>query len=358
MSIRLIRRHAHGYNFVGDSHTGMTFRWGTSPQENPELAPWPELADISITNRCDEACAYCYRDSTPDGRDLGPQEYALLLQQLRSPVYGGVFQIALGGGEPLLHPDFIRILEMTREQGMIPNYTTSGRHFTPALIRASAEHCGAVAISHDPARSHPSPGELHRLGDELAGEGIKVNIHYVLSGWSLPHAVELLEGRGDELYEPFNAILFLSYKPAGRAVPEGVLARGPELDRFVELITARQPRTALRLGVDACLSPLLLRHGLPEPAFLDGCEAGFFSVFIDEQLNVSPCSFCNDRSHAFSLREHAFEEIWNEKFAPYRELASRACSHQQGCPPDCRGACPFYPELSLCSCSTPRENPL
>ncbi len=247
---------------------------------------------------------------------------------------------------------------MTAASGMIPNYTTAGRHFTRDILTATAEYCGAVAISHDPVRMHPTPGELHRPGEELAGAGIKANVHYVLSRWSLPRAIELAEGRHDTLYEPFNAILFLSYKPAGRAAPDGVLQPGRELSRFVELLAAADRHTGLRLGVDACLAPLLLRRGVPEPACLDSCEAGFFSIFIDEELNVMPCSFCTEKAYAFSLRDYSLKEIWEEKFRPYRALASATCARRPDCGAGCRGACPFYSEVARCSCSTPRENPL
>ena len=356
MSISLIRRHIPGYNFVGDTATGLTFRWGSGPAEDPAMAPWPELADISISNYCTGGCTYCYRDSRPDGGCMCPEEYALLLRQLRHPEHGSVFQVALGGGEPLLHPDFVRILETTREQGVIPNYTTSGRYFTPDIIQATAAHCGAVAISHDPSRLDPTPRQLRRLGEELAAAGIKANIHYVLSRWSLPRAMELLEGRHDELYEPFNAIVFLTYKPAGRASRDGVLRPGPQLEHFLKLLAAPQRLTALRLGVDACLSPLLLREGTLDATFFDSCEAGFFSVYIDEGLNVAPCSFCNDPAHAYSLREHSLEEIWTEKFGPYRARAAGNCDEQRGCAAVCRGTCPFYPELFLCGCFAGPKN--
>lgn len=334
MSVSLIRRHSPGYNFVGDRRTGMTFRWGSKPEENPNVAPWPEMADISVTNRCEEGCAYCYRDSRPDGRDLRLEEYALLLRQLRSRTFGNVFQVALGGGEPLLHPDFIRILEMTREAGVVPNYTTNGRHFTPEIIRATAEHCGAVAVSHDPTRAYPEPGELHRIGRELAEAGIKANIHWVLSCWSLPQAMQLLEGNRDELFEPFNAILFLAYKPAGRASTAGLLQAGPELDHFLDLLALPRPAGIPKMGVDACLSPLLLRRDDVDATFLDACEAGRFSIYVDEDLNVMPCSFCNRPEFSFNLRKYSFARIWEKELAAYRT----------GLRPN---TCPFYPQLQL-----------
>lgn len=38
----------------------------------------------------------------------------------------GTFQVALGGGNPNQHPDFIEMLEYTRSKGIVPNYTTNG----------------------------------------------------------------------------------------------------------------------------------------------------------------------------------------------------------------------------------------
>jgi len=45
-----LRRHATGYNFIGDPDTGVTVRWGRNLTDDPARAPWPELVDISISN--------------------------------------------------------------------------------------------------------------------------------------------------------------------------------------------------------------------------------------------------------------------------------------------------------------------
>src|SRR5208282_5057022 len=120
----MIRKHFDGYNFVGIPETGATFRWSASPGANPYMAPWPELADISVSNYCTNGCRYCYRSSDASGRSMSLDDFRFVLEQLTSKTYGSIFQVALGGGEPLLHPDFAAMLRLARDEyGIIPNYT-------------------------------------------------------------------------------------------------------------------------------------------------------------------------------------------------------------------------------------------
>ena len=59
----------------------------------------------------------------------------------------GVVQIALGGGEPLLHPDLVAIRELCRAYDLVPNLTTNGLGLSDEVCRALARCCGAVALS-------------------------------------------------------------------------------------------------------------------------------------------------------------------------------------------------------------------
>jgi MoaA/NifB/PqqE/SkfB family radical SAM enzyme len=53
------------------------------------------------------------------------------------------FQVALGGGNPNQHPDFIEILRLTREDyGIVPNYTTNGRGLSDTVLEATRRYCG------------------------------------------------------------------------------------------------------------------------------------------------------------------------------------------------------------------------
>lgn len=104
----------------------------------------PELLDVSITNYCERGCDFCYRGSNKNGKSMSLELYEKILKNAEQT---GVFQIAIGGGNPNQHPQFIEILKLTRKYGIIPSYTTNGQGMTKEIYEASKKYAGAVAVS-------------------------------------------------------------------------------------------------------------------------------------------------------------------------------------------------------------------
>ncbi len=336
-----IRRHSEGYNFFGDTGTGCTLRWGNDLKEDPSMAPWPELADISISNYCTKGCDFCYRNSTRDGSIMSLTDYKSVLNHLKSERWGTIFQVALGGGEPLEHPDFIEIIKTTCEYGIVPNFTTNGIHLTQELCAEIKPYVGAVAVSISTVR------DIDEKINYLIEEGIKTNLHFILSEESLDEAILLLEGKYNKYLEGINGLIFLTYKPQGRGEASRCLINDEKLIRFMALV--EEDHCLARIGFDACFVPMLLRYTDTNVDYVDSCECGYFSIYIDEKMNVKPCSFTNDERFVFNLREYTFEEIWNNKLRDYRAyLSSITCSLKCDKKSNCRGACIYYKELQLC----------
>src|SRR5207302_532960 len=61
----------------------------------------------------------------------------------------GLLELALGGGEPTVLPDFPELLAAIRAEGMVPNVTTNGTVRSDPVVRALAEHAGVVHLSAD-----------------------------------------------------------------------------------------------------------------------------------------------------------------------------------------------------------------
>jgi radical SAM protein with 4Fe4S-binding SPASM domain len=338
----IIRRHGPGYNFYGNTETGLTMRWGGSPQVNPVYAPWPELADISISNHCTKECGFCYRDSGRNYSFMSVEQYEYVLSALRSERWESVFQVALGGGEPLEHPDFREIIRKTNEKGIVVNFTTNGIYLDAETVDFLKGRIGALAISADGLRK--LDGGKIKL---LAEAGIKTNIHFILDNRSIHEAVEILKGKHNGLLKHINGVVFLTYKPVGRAAPDRCLNADPHLAEFTALIDKN--RCVSRIGFDACFVPVLMKHTDINVDYVDSCECGFFSVYIDEKLNVKPCSFANNDRFSYNLKEYAMELIWKEKFEEYRqEVTRRKCSNECKNRDHCRGKCFYYEVLSLC----------
>lgn len=312
------------------------------------MAPWPELADISISNYCTNNCDFCYRDSRPDGLFMTVEDYKYILQCLSHSHWGNVFQVALGGGEPLEHPDFLDMIKVTNEFGIVPNFTTNGIHLNKEIAHSLSGNIGAAAVSISDIR------ELTNIDLKVMFSfGIKTNLHFLLSNETIEQAIHILEGQFDDIAKGVNAIIFLTYKPTGRAVSDKCLIWSEELRRFLRLI--HENKYKIRVGFDACFVPLLLHFTNVNPAFMDPCECGRFSVYIDEKLNVKPCSFTNKPRHSFSLRHYSFAEIWEHKFADYREESAAKCGRDCSNTRLCGIACPYYDELKICFTSANKK---
>lgn len=99
---------------------GTKIRWNDKDSFNPIK---PESIDLKITNKCDMACAMCHENSTPDGKhgDI-----------LNLPFIDTMFpysEVAIGGGNPLTHPDLIEFLEHLKERKILASMTVNQMHF-------------------------------------------------------------------------------------------------------------------------------------------------------------------------------------------------------------------------------------
>lgn len=336
----MLARHIGDYHFLADAKSGVTFRWGKTLEDNPTFAPVPELADISISNKCSKGCSFCYKDSMPDGKVMSVEEYCQVLDSMYSPEYGNVFQVAIGGGEPLEHPDFLKIVDETAKRGIVLNFTTNGQLLNVKICKVIKGKIGAMAIS----ASSISDLKKNRTAIDCAKE-LKVNIHYILSETSIEEATEIVNGVYNDLLKGINAIVFLTYKPAGRGTTDKVLKNGKELNAFIEAVKA--PKTSCKIGFDACFVPMLMRRKSVRREMVDVCEGGFFSVYIDENMCVSPCSFSGGRD-AYSLREYGFYDIWLNKLQDYRERVKNGCKQNCASRELCRGCCTYYPQITSC----------
>lgn len=82
-----------------------------------------ESMDLKITNCCDMGCAMCHENSTPDGKHgdiLNVPFFDTLLPYT---------EIAVGGGNVLIHPDLVPFLEQLKERKLIANMTVNQHHF-------------------------------------------------------------------------------------------------------------------------------------------------------------------------------------------------------------------------------------
>jgi len=113
-------------SYTNGNYICTIFTDGTKVRENdldnltPEFA---ESCDIKITDFCNMNCQFCHEDSSLNGKhgDIMSLSFIDTI-----PPYT---ELAIGGGNPLSHPDFVPFLKKLYSRRVIANTTVNQQHF-------------------------------------------------------------------------------------------------------------------------------------------------------------------------------------------------------------------------------------
>lgn len=150
--IQVVKDKKGNFTTIFNTQTGEYLR-AFDVEEDPFMAEYPHLIDCGIMGKCEhgrsglclKAGIKCYQDGFhADKPNMSLEDYKKIIDQSK----GRMFEIALGGaGDPDMHENFEEILKYTRENGIVPNFTTSGLGMTKEKAELCKQFCGAVAVS-------------------------------------------------------------------------------------------------------------------------------------------------------------------------------------------------------------------
>jgi len=177
MEIKLKTRIFKDENYKAIYHNFQTLRMMIDSKKSIFTLKYPEFYDIKLTNYCSGSCNYCYQDSKENSL-----HYSNIIDKIND-FFGNMnenqrpFQVALGGGNPNEHPNFINILKTFYDLGIVPNYTTNGIGMTCDVIDATKKYCGGVAIT---CHNHLENEWLSAIKICIENN-IKTNFHILIS---------------------------------------------------------------------------------------------------------------------------------------------------------------------------------
>lgn len=217
------------------------------------------LASIEITEQCNNHCPYC--DQPKSDLFMPKALFCNLLDELKTD---GIEAVALGGGEPTLHPLLPEMLGAVRQQGLRAGLTTNGSKPNLVLELTDQGYLESFGVS-------AGKGEWLQL---VSHPRAIVNLLLLQGGMNVTirqAATAMLRGA--------KCLLLLGYKGA----------RSEFMPSFTELSDAFTMLNILgrKLGVTiAADDNIRRRFGLTTT-----CGVGFLRVRIDGTRE--PCCFAN-----------------------------------------------------------------
>jgi pyrroloquinoline quinone biosynthesis protein E len=276
----------------------------------------PEAVHWAITYRCHSGCPDCY---TARHRGVDQEmNTSRALEFIEGIAHWGVFQLAIGGGEPLLRDDLEMLVRRAADRGLSVHVTTSGDLLTRDKMNAlcGSLTCLQVGIRHSELLGARPIGQVSRLS-EVSGMAREAG---VALGANLILCRSVLERFEDAIHVLFNVgfrrITLLRYKPPAsleqwdREAPSGNELSGVE--ERIDRIVSRHPGLAVRLD---CALSFLQRRLSTEVARkhgLRGCVAGSRIIALIPNGSIYPCSQLVDpRFRAGNILEDDPRAIWS-----------------------------------------------
>lgn len=338
-------------------------------------SPLPEAITLFLTHRCNLHCRMCgqwgdrgvtgKRPTGASGEELSGDELLQFIGEVSR--YGP--NITLFGGEPLLHPECLRVVRAVTENRMHCLLISNGsllKGKAQALVESGLDELNVSVDGpeqlHDEIRGMPGLWlrimeglkELERIKRERKSSKPLVNLQCTISKFNYRQlrtmpAVAAQAG-ADSL--TFHHLIFLE---------EEEIIRQQEFDRFLQCSSRQWEGFVFPAGIDPELlieQMRIIRAGRPAVSFdfyprlsesqlreyyaegvrscPSSCKSPWVVAYVFPNGEVRPCL---NFSYSFgSIRERLFPEIWNGPEA----LRYRRLLKQQGKFPVCKRCTELY----------------
>ncbi|HVG10016.1 MAG TPA: radical SAM protein [Thermoanaerobaculia bacterium] len=257
---------------------------------------------VELTYRCNLDCFFCYNDLGLRGEPLTTEQYLRFFEDLRDLQ---VMNLTLSGGEPLAHPDFLKLGARARQLGFVVRVKSNGHalhgemarrlrdEVDPFLVELSLH--GANAATHD--RQTRVPGSFERLLAnlrEVLDLGIRVKINSTLTRWNENEAEGMLDLAAG-LGLPIQIDPEVTPRDDGDREPLSIAPTREGVRRLFAL----QAAGSVAVGPDDGTVPVPVEKH---------CGAGSAGIAVDPFGNVYPC--VQWRRSVGNLHRQSIREIW------------------------------------------------
>lgn len=261
----------------------------------------PEVLHLSLTDACQQSCSGCFF-SNPDphtpNRYMSPKTFQKVLKEA---VKHQVFQMALGGGEPLMHPKLLDYVAAITQAGMVANLTSNGALLTRAKAQAlKAAGLGQIQFSlngHNAelhAQTRPHHDKVLQAIATAQTAQLRWGLNILVTPAHLQHGAAALHELFTFAQSQGAAMVNLIRPKAAQNDPQWLQNHQPDATghrQLQKLLTQWQRKAQFALMTDT--SYTFLREGSAAQwaaAGVSGCSAGRRMMSVQVDGRYSPCS--------------------------------------------------------------------
>jgi len=283
----------------------------------------PESLHIELTGHCPLNCPQCYKGQTePKSLDL-----SFLLSVIRQAEDMQVFQIALGGGEPLICPNLHLVIEEITRRGMASSITTSGygldKYVLDELIWQGLNHIQiSLNGSCEKINSKSRDGYEYaiRALDLLKGSGISFGVNWVARRDNIDDFAKFVDAMKEYNVDNIN---ILRYKPSATEIYEENCLPA---DKMALLARVIKKSRGVKLKTDSAFANMLC-HLNQRTSFMSGCGAGRRFLAIDAEGFFRPCSHVPMKEKSDSISQVWYQSEHLHMFRSISEKVGKPCAH-------------------------------
>lgn len=309
----------------------------------------PPLVWLEITKKCNLKCPHCYIDGGEmRDNEMSSEQIHAVIDEMGDM---GVWAIAITGGEPTLHPDFVSFVKHARDRNILVGVATHGLHLTDKLLESLPKEGVIISISLDDLHIHSKKdfAEFNLVRDALLrcqAHGFNANImtntnrknisqlEGVIS-WAEQHGVSVRS-------VPFSPIGDRAKRNAAEL--ENIPEDAYEAAKFwlKEVLWEHQYHEKVGLCVG-----VIFNYGLTMAYMTNRCSSARYLGYIASDGTLYPCTMCAGEKifPAGNVARSGFRNLWLGDW----EIRKMNWSNFEE---TCTG-CPLHNDMFYCSSRCP-----
>ena len=274
----------------------------------------PLMVSIQVTDNCNCNCKYCYNGNR-NNRYISYRDFIFLIDLFSSK---NVFKVILEGGEPLLHDELFLFYDYIIKRGIDCSIITNGTLISNQIAKSFSKRSYDIILSLDSASEHIHNKTRNKFQDVLNGINnlIKYKIDFGINTVINKYNIDDCHSIIDTFYPQVKRFAFLRLIPR---IENNTTIK--DLDSFSKSQLNTLEKN-LRLYIKKyddihIASQFNLSESrasdLEESLTVNGCLAGSTYLTIKPNLDVIPCSCCQNLTIG-NLNKSSFESIWSSSY--------------------------------------------